>query len=258
MDLNEAKSNFNIEELEKVFYNTASLMQVLNLHEKKMNEMLGKIKFSAANYYKKVFQGERVVVFDCGYSGSISDCLMKSIPGIKVDKIYLWEKKANVNLDKKNGTKTFIVLGGKKPGWLDVIVETFFSPLEGSCIGFNKKGENAVPIFDQDDLPDTTKQLILRSQSEIIDFASYFDEIRSSIPLSFNLKQGSMQIFSNIAYALIHNKRKNQEIFKDVIFKDSYMNIHKSYSLYEIVRKFDKKSRLINEIILRIKHKIIR
>ena len=67
-------------------------------------------------YYNKVFSNStgRILIFDIGYSGSISKAITKAI-GRHVDKVYCWQERKNISIDNKYGTKTFTLIPEEIP-----------------------------------------------------------------------------------------------------------------------------------------------
>lgn len=122
-----------------------AVLPVLSKFEKDIHKYWKKHKKEAYRYYTSVrSKFPREIIFDCGYSGSISRSLSK-IMGKPVDKIYLWETDKNKKMDLQNQTKTYVLMETPLlfPG-NDQLYEELFSPCEGGCIGFN----NLKPCFE--------------------------------------------------------------------------------------------------------------
>ena len=106
----------------------------------------------AEKYFVNIFNEDGKVVFDLGYSGSISDGIFDMI-GKKIDKIYVWETDKNREKDRCNGTRTTVLFGDLNEipvNSYHLILEELFSPMEGGCIGFT---ENGIPVHEQIEFP---------------------------------------------------------------------------------------------------------
>lgn len=103
-----------------------------------LNDYLAKHTDNAYRYYNSIkTESDREIIFDCGYSGSVSEALTP-IMNKPVDKIYLWETEANRKKDMKNNTKTYVLFGKEQLFYrLNLLYEELFSPLEGGCLGFD-------------------------------------------------------------------------------------------------------------------------
>lgn len=103
-----------------------TLKKIKELIEEYISENNSKL----SSYYTKVFEQEKeCLVFDCGYSGSISTVLNKIMPNTRFDKLYLWETDKNKELDEKNGTKTYTFFGKLQNNPLNLVFEELMSPL---------------------------------------------------------------------------------------------------------------------------------
>ena len=124
------------------------IISVLCRFKKSINDYYKRHRESSKRYYKSIISNsEKEIIFDCGYSGSVSQAL-SNITGKVFDKIYLWETEKNKQLDKKYGSKTFLLMHENKLFVSQhLIYEEIFSPLEGGCLGF----ENGKPIIEKCD-----------------------------------------------------------------------------------------------------------
>lgn len=105
-------------------------------------------KERARRYYASVFPSaaNRFLVFDMGYSGSISIAL-STIAGKPFDKLYCWQNETNQTADAQNGTKTFLLM--QKEDYLPyhLILEEMFSPCSGGVVDFDEQGHPCHEIF---------------------------------------------------------------------------------------------------------------
>jgi len=133
------------------------LKMIINKYGDNIKDILEKHKSLVREYYKSSIElnnNNRAIIFDVGYSGSISKSISKITSG-KIDKMYLWQTKTNEENDNKYGTSTLVFAGyqeqriNKPP--IHIVLEELFSPLEQTCIGFDKLENNTfIPIFYKD------------------------------------------------------------------------------------------------------------
>lgn len=98
-------------------------------------------KARARRYYATVFpaDAQRLLVFDVGYSGSVATAL-SAVTGKPVDKLYCWQNEANQAADKKNATRTFLLMSeGEFSPW-HLLLEELLSPCRGGVIDFDGQG----------------------------------------------------------------------------------------------------------------------
>lgn len=114
--------------------------EVLIQYSSILDDYFSNQKRLAIDYYKKIFSqpNKRYLVFDCGYSGSVSSGLMKIYPNseTRFDKYYIWETQSNKEKDAKAGTITYCLSNSDVVPGENIILEECFSPLEGTCVGF--------------------------------------------------------------------------------------------------------------------------
>ena len=134
------------EKLLNISKDKLKIISVLCRFKKTVNDYYMQHCENSKKYYKSIISNsEKEIIFDCGYSGSISQAL-SNITGKVFDKIYLWETEKNKQLDKKQGSKTFLLMNENKLfNTHHLVYEELFSPLEGGCLGF----ENKTPIIEK-------------------------------------------------------------------------------------------------------------
>jgi len=113
--------------------------------KKKLEPLLSEFyqnKINAAKgYYMSHINGKHMMVFDCGYSGSISRAMDSIYKGEKLfDKMYLYETSENRAIDQKLGSNKYLIFDGK-PNEYYYVFERLFSSLEGTCIGFDSNNK---------------------------------------------------------------------------------------------------------------------
>ena len=198
-------------------------------------------KAYVAKYLNDVFSDvERGVIFDCGYSGSVSDFLCK-LTKKRIDKIYMWENKQNKIIDKKNITKTYLLFQNFRTVQpFNLLFEELFSPLESACIGFIEKNGEVLPVFDTSEtFSDEMKRDVNTIHDGVInyvkDFCWYFE--------------GFLPYFDNVDYQLIfdytmkHLFNEDDEsinLFSNIIFHDKY---HDGDAVNSLADKLSTKNR---------------
>lgn len=106
-----------------------------------INEFQRQKAARALKYYQKIFAGQKPLIVDTGYSGSIGS-LYRQVTGKPAHKAYFWQEEKNRNLDAAEGSSTicfFESLDHLQPG--GILLEELFSPPEGGCIGFDEAGD---------------------------------------------------------------------------------------------------------------------
>jgi FMN phosphatase YigB (HAD superfamily) len=157
-------SQFTLEELESDYrVNIEKIENVISRYTNELSHYLYDQKNNAIQYYKKniiVNQSNRSVVFDIGYSGSVSNSIGK-LTGYKIDKIYTREEFTNRKRDEENDTKTWLLLDKTELivsefPYLFLIFEELFSSQEAACVGFIKNSdESCFPIISNDECYET-------------------------------------------------------------------------------------------------------
>jgi len=102
------------------------------------------------DYYREVIElkDNRALIYDTGYSGSVSNIAAFINERCKIDKLYLFEKAINREKDQKEGTITYCLFGDLYPNWM-VILETLFSTIEYGSIKDVLKDKNGYyPVCD--------------------------------------------------------------------------------------------------------------
>lgn len=178
-------------------------------------------RYSQEYYSEKLSdQDARAVVFDCGYSGSVSTGLMKAC-GKKVDKIYIWETETNRALDKENDTITYC-LSAEKVSLFNLVIEECFSPMEGSCVGFRKECNKIIPVCGNQEWPYEMKKTMDKIEKSCCSFAEVFREKFKAYLGSFQIDElaSFMKIFQQ---AFIDSPYNEIDLFEPIQFVDSHM-----------------------------------
>lgn len=192
-------------------------IEVLKKVEKEISSIIKHRKECAQKYYNSIFPADqnRFLVFDIGYSGSISVAL-SAITKKKIDKLYCWQSNKNKELDKKNGTSTFTLINNKDYAPYHLVLEELFSPSCGGTIGFTSDGQ---PI--QEDLKTTNQmsddlellhKVSISYATSIANRLSTYIDIFSDIDLDFIIR-----IFKQWFQI---NPFSNRAIFQSIVFPD--------------------------------------
>lgn len=206
-------------------FGTKEYASELRKYEKEILEFYSLQAKASKKYYLNYLGGEKKIIFDMGYSGSIGKGIFRST-GKKIDKIYMWDTKANKECDEKLETKTKTLIGSLEEipfTAFHLIFEELCSPPEGGCIGFDAEGN---PILEKINISSLMKQDLACIQEETVSFAETFLE-DVAIDSIENLKRDDWEInglLSPLAYII---KSPYCEInllrniaFYDVICKD--------------------------------------
>ena len=131
-------------------------------------------KKRATVYYQTVFGASdgRELIFDCGYSGSVSRGLKRAYGEDKrFDKYYLWEASKNKEIDQEDRTVTFCFFDEQVAVGLNILLEECFSPLCGSCTGFEELDGTIQPILGKFAASVQMQQDMLQIKNDCVQYA---------------------------------------------------------------------------------------
>lgn len=217
----------------KVLKNKKAIIDILNRNRNLILRDRDYQKKAATMYYNEIFntKSEREIIFDCGYSGSISIALTTALNKKKYfDKIYIWENKKNRELDQENGTITYALFGMNRPAWMDELMECCLSPLKGGCKGFyiedgmvKLKYENMLINSDMvRDIQDIQERCLAHTKLFMDIFSKYMSL----------LKWDFLDVFVSIAkYFFVNSGNKNEKIFCNFMIYDSFSAHKQSIAL---------------------------
>lgn len=172
-------------------------------------------------FYSSFFDGssERNIVFDCGYSGSVSLGLQSICPEAGfVDKYYMWETEKNRMRDAGAHTKTFCLFTDVPPIF-QLICEELFSPLTGSCIGFSENHGKVSPVYDPFEAGAEMTSDVGLVQNTCIQFCKSFLEVFGNYIWGLQLK--SNPLFQRIfEYCFLHAPTGESRIVSSIFFPD--------------------------------------
>ena len=221
--------------------------QVLYRFQEKLDAYFQRQKELAVQYYLEQFPGtgKRCLVFDCGYSGSVSVGLMEARKkdGLKFDKYYIWETEDNKKRDKANGTKTFCLSPSPVQAGTNVVLEECFSPLEGSCLGFEWKKNKAAGVQQIIHPDDRMKQAMTEIGDVCEEYARFFRELFAPYLSDFRLADGDA-ILKSGEHGLCGSPYMEASLLSPIRFADSLIAgipvalSKKLYDVYQITGKY--------------------
>lgn len=223
------KDGFDLDTLYVDDYNNNStiIKNIINKYSDNIKDILNKKNINARDYYNNAisFNNRRALIFDIGYSGSISNCIGK-LTNKKIDKIYVWQTDSNKKIDKSNNTKTYSMYNSMLNltninNAVHILFEELLSPLEKSCIGFVKKGKKLFDIrFDDSEIfSNEMKQDLQTIQNACIDFIKDLYYLLGKYKNSFRFITDNLFVKSA---DYIYNSKTDISIrnFKNICFID--------------------------------------
>ena len=171
----------------------------------------------ARRYYASVFPSgaNRFLVFDMGYSGSISTAL-STIAGTPFDKLYCWQTAANKAADVQNSTKTFLLMQKENYTPYHLILEEMFSPCSGGVVDFDEQGHPCHEIFMP--APSMRKALDAAHTSCLEYAQAALDRFGQYSPLLASARaDGALEIFRQWFQK---KPLSNRATLRDIIFPD--------------------------------------
>lgn len=177
--------------------NKNEILSFLEKNSEYFEFMYNVLKKEASNYYKSFIsenKNGREIVFDCGYSGSVSENLSIAF-GLPCDKIYLAQTDTNKEKDLLKNTITYCILkdGKYPPLGINLIYEEFFSPLQGGVVCFC----NNKPKFENISFSSTMNDIYKMIEHNVKDYAVVFKDQFKSL-LSFFKSLDSKKIQDNM------------------------------------------------------------
>ncbi len=196
-------------------------LEILHRYADDIAQCIREKQKRAYAYYSTVFTPaeNRYLVFDMGYSGSVSKALTTAMSK-PVDKIYFWEEPANRQLDKALRTKTLLFMEPKSSVIFydpyHIVLEELFSPYKGTVTDFDVE---AKPILEA--LPDNSsmQEDITTAHTVCLEYAgSFCTTLGEYAPCiaQCNANAG-MDVFRALCNDTFYN---NTDVFKNIIFPD--------------------------------------
>lgn len=193
------------------------IIRLIEKHADILERYFQQHRKESLNYYNSVkTDKDREIVFDCGYSGSISKSLNR-LMNKPIDKVYLWETEKNKRQDAENHTTTFVLMREKQMLFpaVNLLYEELFSPAEGGCLGFEKQ----IPLLEKTDFSTKMKDKYQKIYNCITaymnDICSLFSDY---LPYMHIFDTQSLQ--QAIAFALTQSPFCEARLLKDIVFPD--------------------------------------
>ena len=224
------KTYFNIDKKN----NFVKLRTIIKKHEKEIQRILNRRKKLVEEYYNSSIQlnaNNRAIIFDVGYSGSVSEGI-SAVSNGKVDKVYLWQTPKNEKSDEKNKTLSIVLCGyqdqiNEKPP-IFLAIEELFSPLEQTCVGFERNNNGIIlPSFENDGIFSRSMRHSLREiQKGAISFGKDVISILGTYVHSLQF-QIIEKFINPLTYSFSSPTDRSIHLLKDIVFSDSFSRNHK-------------------------------
>ena len=215
----------------------ACCIKLLSNYKEVLDQHHQEKKNAAYLYYSEAFtNATSVLIADCGFSGTISNYLFKGFNSkIQFDKAFFWENKKNKQLDRFNGTRTYTAFSQKKGHALGPMVESLFSEVSGSCIGFNcKENGDVEPIFEELWQPNKMREDISLIQEVSIELVREFADVYGSyLPLFVDSSLQTVMTFVLRFFA--EENVDGLLMFNNIRFKETYLHDINSESLGDMM-----------------------
>ena len=199
---------------------------------------------AACAYYTAEFgDASRVLLADSGFCGTIAAYLSEGFQGRKrFDKIFFWENETNRQRDRQYGSVTYTAFAEKRGCAVGPLIESIFSELTGSCIGFysGPKGE-AVPWKEQTWQPENMMRDIALLQETAVGLVEKFaDLFKQDLQL---LEVQPPQMVMEFVKFFQEKEPFASALFSNIFFKEAYRAEREENSLAELIalRKAEKR-----------------
>lgn len=195
--------------------NKQRCLAALRPHVGLIDTFLQQRRERARRYYASLFaeEGERVLVFDLGYSGSIGEAL-HAATGKIVDKIYFWAVPENAERDRRLGSTTRRWLHAGYD--LRLLLEELFSPAQGGVIDFTEDGS---PVYEDVNLSPGLKDALHALETACCDYADAFCDSFGELAPTLALPDGDA-FLPLLERLLFHSPFLNERLLGDIVFPD--------------------------------------
>lgn len=185
-------------------------------------------------YYKETIKLKegRALVYDTGYSGTTSKIADYFDYPCKIDKVYLWQRNANKQEDKKRGTRTLCLLGDLPNQWLIFYESILSDNRRGSVEDIYKKDKIYEPVCNKIvELHNELEELTMMQEKALSTLFSFLDnwEIRH-IECNYNLSLSFVLLMRHYLsginprnYRFLHNIYYEDQ-FSDNLFKIPHLD----------------------------------
>lgn len=190
-------------------------LAALRPHAERIEAYLEQKRERIRRYYQPLFadEGERVLVFDIGYSGSIGEAL-HGAAGKIVDKFYCWAVPENDERDSRLGSTTRRWL---RTGYhLRLLLEELFSPARGGVVDFTEDGR---PVYEDAALPAALGTALRELETVCCDYAEAFCDRFAALAPSLALPDGDA-FLPLLESLLFRSPYGNERLLRDIAFPD--------------------------------------
>ena len=191
---------------------------------------------AACEYYTGEFgDASRVLLADCGFCGTIAAYLTEGFRGEKkFDKIFFWENETNRRRDRQYETVTYTAFTEKKGCAVGPLIESLFSELTGSCIGFyGGPKRDAAPWKEQTWQPENMIRDIALLQKTAVGLVEKFaDMFKQDLQL---LEVQPPQMVMEFVKFFQEKEPFASALFSNIFFKESYRAELEENSLAELI-----------------------
>ena len=220
--------------------------KVVSRFAKELNAYFAQQRKWALQYYQGILEpSENYLVFDCGYSGSVARGLSHTRSDSKFDKYYLWQTEDNKKSDQKYHTKTICMSDHPVPFGFNIICEEFFSPLQGSCIGFREERGGVVPVFETEMYSEAMQSDLQTAQRICVDFAKAFMGKFATYWNGFDFKDKN--VFERIyEAAFLHTPYTNFKLLRNICFPDAFAREGNHTLEAKVIQTYEDISRFVD------------
>lgn len=190
-------------------------LDALRPHAGLIDALLEQKRARIRRYYQPLFaeEGERVLVFDIGYFGSIGEAL-HGATGKIVDKVYFWAEQKNEERDQRLGSRTHCWLHS---GYhLRLLMEEILSPAAGGVIDFTEDGQ---PVYEEAELSPELRAALRELEKACCDYADAFCDSFAELAPSLALPEGDA-FLPLLERLLFRSPFCNERLLRDIVFPD--------------------------------------
>lgn len=221
---NEAKQVLDKLSLSQKESNIRDLSKTLHNIYDEVCHIFNNQKNACKKYYQNILQikNGRILVFDCGYNGSIALALKAALNNdVGVDKIFLLETPANRQIDSDNNTITYTILSSDANERIKALCEYMLSSSEGTCLGF-VENESAEPVLAERIINSLTKEKMKQTQQIALTEVEEFSYLLGDYISLLGARE--LSFFGFLFESLLLNSIKGAKVLEDFWFEDEYLN----------------------------------
>lgn len=206
----------------------AQCLTLLQRNQQSLEHYYNQQKKIAQSYYQTELNPDpnRVLVFDIGYSGSVSMGISR-LSNKVVDKIYLSETSTNAFRDYRDATYTYVIKNGNSLSsfaTLHLLIEECFSSLEGNCVGFTTQNNEVIPTFEATHFSESMIQDHHAMMTHITNYITQFSHLLGAyMP---HLIVSDINPLFELTLTVLRTHPQTKSLFSNIIFPDKA--IHKT------------------------------